>query len=163
MADPDNTIPPVSTESAEINSPQSTKTKKAPQNVKSKRRQKKRKLPMADQLHEDVCRVLRNCDEGTELKALTYALQPESEFMECIFEKIVYDIKNVLSQRFRNFEIHPFGSSVCGMAFKSEFKKYPFFFANVLVNTIALVGILCRQNHPSLSFASCCGHDLIST
>lgn len=98
----------------------STKTKKAPQNNKPKRRQKKRKMPIVDQLHEDVCRVLSHCEEGTELKALTYALQPESEFMECVFEKIVFDIKNVLSQRFRNFEIHPFGSSVCGMAFKSE-------------------------------------------
>lgn len=77
---------------------------------------------MVDHLQEDVCRALRHCEEGTELKALTYALQPESEFMECIFEKIVQDIKNVLSQRFRNFEIHPFGSSVCGMAFKSELK-----------------------------------------
>lgn len=106
-------------------SPQSNKTRKAAQNTKPRqprpRRQKKRKLPVVDQLQEDVCRVLRNCEEGSELKALTYALQPESEFMECIFEKIVYDINNVLSQRFRNFEIHPFGSSVCGMAFKSKF------------------------------------------
>lgn len=116
-------IPPVTSDGADIKSPLSTKAKKAAQNIKPKKRQKKRKLPMADQLHEDVCRVLRNCDEGTELKALTYALQPESEFMECIFDKIVHDIKNVLGQRFRNFEIHPFGSSVCGMAFKSE---YPF-------------------------------------
>lgn len=98
----------------------SPKTKNPVQNVKSKKRQKKRKLPVIDQLQQDVCKVLRNCEEGVEIKALTYALQPESDFMECIFEKIVYDIKNVLSQRFRNYEIYPFGSSVCGMAFKSE-------------------------------------------
>lgn len=105
------------------NSPKSPRTRKGQQTVKPKRRQKKRKLPPTDHLHEDVCRVLRNCDEGTELKALTYALQPESDFMECIFEKIFNDIKTVLSQRFQSFEIHPFGSSVCGMAFKSKCRK----------------------------------------
>lgn len=121
MADPSSTNAPVTSEVSEKNSPPSaTKTKKPVQNTKPKKRQKKRKTPLVDQLQEDVCRVLQGCDEGAELKALTYALQPESEFMECIFEKIEHDIVNVLTQRFRNFEIHPFGSSVCGMAFKSE-------------------------------------------
>lgn len=121
MADPNNpTTPTENSANAEKKSPQPNRTKKTQQNIKPKRRQKKRKLPMVDHLQEDVCRALRHCEEGTELKALTYALQPESEFMECIFEKIVHDIKNVLGQRLRNFEIHPFGSSVCGMAFKSE-------------------------------------------
>lgn len=119
-----NTTATVSTVNTGKGAQTSPRAKKAQQNVKpNKKRQKKRKLPPVDQLQEDVCRVLRNCNEGSELKALTYALQPESEFMECIFEKILYDIQNVLSQRFQNFEIHPFGSSVCGMAFKSKLKK----------------------------------------
>lgn len=87
---------------------------------RSKKRQKKRQLPVADRLQEDVCKVLQNCGEGDELKALVYALQPESDFVGCVFEKILHDINRVLSMRYRNFEIHPFGSSVCGLAFKSK-------------------------------------------
>ncbi len=125
MADLNNTTTSATSgtsANSDKNTSNASKTKKAAQNGKMKKRQKRRKLPLVDQLHEDVCKVLQNCEEGSELQALTYALQPEGEFMECIFEKIMFDIRGVLSQRFRNFEIHPFGSSVCGMAFKSKCK-----------------------------------------
>ncbi|KAJ6642050.1 Terminal uridylyltransferase Tailor [Pseudolycoriella hygida] len=123
MADVTNVTPAIPAVSAEKSINNAAVAKKAPQ--APKKRQKKRKLPVIDYLHEEVCKVLRNCPEGAEVKALTYVLQPEPDFMECVFQKILYDINMVLSQRFKNFEIYPFGSSVCGLAFKnSDFDIY---------------------------------------
>ncbi|XP_037036908.1 terminal uridylyltransferase Tailor-like [Bradysia coprophila] len=123
MADATNPNTSVTKVNSQKNSPKAKND--APNNKAKKRQQKKRKLPMNDHLQEAVCTALRNCAEGSEIQALTYALQPESDFMACIFQKIFCDINLVLNQRCKKFEIYPFGSSVCGMAFKtSDFDIY---------------------------------------
>lgn len=74
-----------------------------------------------DKLQISVNENLTNCQEGDELKSLSRILQPNNDHLYMVYKKIFNDISNVLNVLGTEYHIHPFGSTISGLAFKGTF------------------------------------------
>lgn len=89
---------------------------------RQKQQQKKEQQQVdEDNLQRKVNEALENCPEGEELKMLTRILQPQNEELGRAFEQIRMDLCRLLSSKCVHFQIHPFGSTISGLAFRGKF------------------------------------------
>lgn len=69
---------------------------------------------------KDLYERLRNAEEGTELKVLTDYIQPNNQNLIDVFERVQTDLKCIISQKFKHFDVHVYGSAISGLALKDS-------------------------------------------
>lgn len=92
----------------------------------NKKGKNKRKRPIKQQPRKDdplemtVNQALQSCNQGDEIKALCFVLQPNTNMLEQAFNYIKYDLMTVLHEKFPKYriEVNAFGSTINGLAFK---------------------------------------------
>lgn len=81
---------------------------------------KKQKQHAEDALQRQVNDNLLQCAEGDELKLLARILQPNNEDLFRVYLALQADLMQALNMRRTSYRIHPFGSTISGLAFKGE-------------------------------------------
>lgn len=82
----------------------------------TKRTSQKETCQLINMTNADLLRYTQK--EGTELKILCELLQPNIVQICTVYNLINQDLTSIISSRYQKFEIHPFGSTVSGLAFK---------------------------------------------
>lgn len=81
---------------------------------------KEHKQQAEDALQKQVNENLLHCAEGEELKLLARILQPNNDELFGVYLALENDLIQALNMRRAFFKIHPFGSTISGLAFRGK-------------------------------------------
>lgn len=81
---------------------------------------KQQKQHAEDALQNEVNENLLNCAEGEELKLMARILQPNSDDLFRVYLALEGDLMQALNMRRAFYKIHPFGSTISGLAFRGK-------------------------------------------
>lgn len=81
---------------------------------------KEQKQIAEDALQKQVNQNLLQCAEGEELKLLARILQPNNEDLFRVYLALEGDLMQALNMRRASYKIHPFGSTISGLAFRGK-------------------------------------------